>query len=286
MKLLRYGERGAERPGMLDGDGAIRDLGGIIDDVSAASLADGVLARLRDVDPASLPRVGGSPRIGPCVASIGKIICVGRNYAEHAAESGNKVDVEPIIFGKSTSATVGPNDPVMIPRGGEKTDWEVELGVVIGRHASYVDEADALDHVAGYCIVNDVSERAFQLERIGQWIKGKSCDTFAPIGPWLVTRDEVPEPQALRLSTTVNGKRYQDGTTADMVFGVRFLVHYISQFMTLLPGDVIATGTPSGVGLGQKPPVYLQPGDVMELTVEGLGHQRQEVIAFDPDWRG
>jgi 2,4-diketo-3-deoxy-L-fuconate hydrolase len=271
-----------ERPGILDADGRIRDLSGYVADISETTLGDVGLAALRAIDVASLPLAREGVRLGPCVGGIGKILAVGRNYAEHARESGVEVLEEPILFDKATTSISGPNDPVMLPRGGDKTDWEVELGVVIGTVARYVDEEHALDHVAGYCVVNDVSERAFQLERGGQWMKGKSCDTFAPIGPWLVTRDEIPDPQALRLSTTVNGHRYQDGTTADMVFGAAYLVHYISQFMTLMPGDVIATGTPAGVGLGQKPPVYLKPGDVMELTVEGLGVQRQEVIAFDP----
>jgi 2-keto-4-pentenoate hydratase/2-oxohepta-3-ene-1,7-dioic acid hydratase in catechol pathway len=278
VKLLRYGPAGAEKPGLLDAQGRIRDLSGIIDDVAGATLLPDGLARLRATDPASLPVVEGHPRLGPCVAGIGKFICIGLNYADHAAESGHPVPDEPVIFMKGTSAVGGPNDEVEIPRGSEKTDWEVELGVVIGKSAKYVTEADALEHVAGYCVINDVSERSFQIERGGQWTKGKSCDTFGPLGPWLVTRDEIPDPQSLRLWLEVDGKRYQDGSTRTMVFGVAFLVSYLSQFMSLRPGDVISTGTPPGVGLGQKPPVYLRPGQTIRLGIEGLGEQTQRTV--------
>lgn len=281
MKLVRFGERGSERPGIVDADGAIRDVSHLIGDFTGSGLLDS-LAALRAADLSAAPVIAGSERLGVPFTGIGKILCIGRNYAEHAAETGNSVLDEPIVFSKAISSLSGPNDPVVIPRNSHKRDWEVELGVVIGRVARYVTEEEALDHVAGYCIVNDVSERAFQLERSGQWVKGKSCDTFAPVGPWLVTPDEIADPQSLSLSTTVNGHRYQDGNTRDMVFGVAFLIHYLSQFMSLQPGDVIATGTPSGIGMALKPPVFLKPGDVMELEVEGLGKQRQEVVAFDP----
>jgi 2-keto-4-pentenoate hydratase/2-oxohepta-3-ene-1,7-dioic acid hydratase in catechol pathway len=280
VKLLRWGEAGAEKPGILDADGTIRSLEGVVPDIAGEVLSDAGLAKLRALDPASLPKVEGAARIGPCVGFVPKFICVGLNYADHAAESGLPVPSEPVLFMKATSAICGPNDAVRIPRGSTKTDWEVELGVVIGKRASYVSEAEALDHVAGYCVVNDVSERHFQIERGGQWVKGKSADTFGPIGPWLVTRDEVPDPQDLAMWLEVDGHRYQDGSTRTMVFGVRHLVHYISQFMTLMPGDIISTGTPPGVGLGQKPePVYLRPGQVMRLGIQGLGEQRQEVVA-------
>jgi 2-keto-4-pentenoate hydratase/2-oxohepta-3-ene-1,7-dioic acid hydratase in catechol pathway len=281
MKLVRFGEWGSERPGIVDADGAIRDVSHLIGDFTGSGLLDS-LAALRAADLSAAPVIAGSERLGVPFTGIGKILCIGRNYAEHAAETGNSVLDEPIVFSKAISSLSGPNDPVVIPRNSHKSDWEVELGVVIGRVARYVTEEEALDHVAGYCIVNDVSEREFQLERSGQWVKGKSCDTFAPVGPWLVTPDEIADPQALSLSTTVNGHRYQDGNTRDMVFGVAFLIHYLSQFMSLQPGDVIATGTPSGIGMALKPPVFLKPGDVMELEVEGLGKQRQEVVAFDP----
>jgi 2-keto-4-pentenoate hydratase/2-oxohepta-3-ene-1,7-dioic acid hydratase in catechol pathway len=279
MKLLRYGEPGAERPGLLDAEGRIRDLSGHVADVAGAALDPAALAQLSALDPATLPVVSGAPRLGPCVAGIGKFICIGLNYSDHAAESGLPVPDEPVIFMKATSAVSGPNDPVVIPRGSEKTDWEVELGVVIGRRAKYVPEAEALDYVAGYCVCHDVSERAFQIERSGQWTKGKSCDTFGPLGPWLVTRDEVPDPQALSLWLSVNGARVQDGSTGTMVFGVAALVSYLSRFMSLMPGDVISTGTPPGVGLGMKPPRYLKPGDVVELGIAGLGTQRQVFVA-------
>jgi 2-keto-4-pentenoate hydratase/2-oxohepta-3-ene-1,7-dioic acid hydratase in catechol pathway len=280
MKLLRYGARGAEKPGLLDAQGRIRDLSQHVPDIAGAVLLPDSIARLRAIDPATLPLVEGSVRYGACVGSIGKFVCVGLNYSDHAKETGAEPPKEPILFMKATSAVCGPNDNVMIPKNSVKTDWEVELGVIIGREARYVDEKSALDHVAGYCVVNDVSERAFQSERGGQWVKGKSADTFGPIGPWLVTRDEVPDPQNLSLWLDIDGKRYQNGTTRTMIFGVAHLVHYISQFMSLQPGDVISTGTPPGVGLGQKPnPIYLKPGQVMHLGVEGLGEQRQQVIA-------
>jgi 2-keto-4-pentenoate hydratase/2-oxohepta-3-ene-1,7-dioic acid hydratase in catechol pathway len=280
MKLLRYRSGGAERPGMLDAKGAIRDLSRVVSDIAGAALLPESLDRLRRVDPESLPIVDGAPRLGPCVGAVGKFICIGLNYSDHAAESGMAVPKEPVIFTKATSAIVGPNDNVVMPRGSEKTDWEVELGVVIGKEAKYVEKNDALSHVAGYCVVNDLSERAFQLEGTGQWVKGKSADTFGPIGPWLVTRDEVRNPQSLRLWLEVDGHRYQDGSTKTMIFGVAQLVSYVSQFMSLQPGDIISTGTPPGVGLGQKPPVYLRAGNVITLGIEGLGEQRQTVIAY------
>jgi len=279
MKLLRYGPKGAEKPGLLGADGAIRDLSGVIDDISGEVLAEETLARLRALDPASLPTVTGDPRIGACVSQVGKFICIGLNYADHAAESGMALPDEPVIFFKATSAITGPNDAVEIPRGSVKTDWEVELGVVIGKEAKYLSEADALDHVAGYCVVNDLSERDFQLHRSGQWVKGKSADTFGPIGPWLVTRDEVPDPQNLPMYLEVNGHRYQDGSTQTMHFGVATVVSHLSQFMSLQPGDIISTGTPPGVGMGQTPQQYLKPGDKMELGIQGLGVQRQRVVA-------
>ena len=274
MKLLRYGDRGQEKPGMLDGDGALRDLSGQVHDLAGEVLTPAGLDRLRALDPASLPKVEGSPRIGPCVAQVGKFVCIGLNYADHAAESGLDVPPEPVVFFKATSAIQGPDDPIEIPRGSEKTDWEVELGVIIGKPAKYVTEADALDHVAGYCVVNDLSERDFQLHRAGQWVKGKSADTFGPIGPWLVTADEVADPQDLDMWLEVDGHRYQDGSTKTMVYGVRHLVSYLSQFMSLQPGDVITTGTPPGVGMGQKPPVYLKPGQTVHLGIGGLGEQK------------
>lgn len=280
MKLLRYGPPGGEHPGMLDPNGNIRDLSTVVADISGAVFAREEMAKLRAVDPASLPRVQGSPRIGPCVASVGKFICIGLNYSDHAAESGMPVPAEPIIFLKATSAIIGPNDDVMLPRDSLKTDWEVELGVVIGREAKYVTEEDALSYVAGYCVINDLSERAFQLERGGQWVKGKSADTFGPIGPWLVTADEIPDPQNLDLWLEVDGRRFQSGSTKTMVFGVAHLVSYLSQFMSLQPGDIISTGTPPGVGLGQKPPVYLRAGNVIKLGISGLGEQQQTVVPF------
>lgn len=279
MKLLRHGPSGAERPGMLHTDGTIRDLTGLVPDIGGAVLSDTGLAMLRGVDAASLPIVAADTRLGPCVAGTGKFICIGLNYADHAAESGLTVPPEPIIFMKASSAICGPNDPIIIPKTSEKTDWEVELAVIIGSKAKYVSQADALAHVAGYAITNDVSERAFQTERSGQWTKGKSCDNFGQIGPWLVTRDQVADPQNLDMWLTVNGHKYQNGSTRTMVYGVAFLISYLSQFMTLHPGDVISTGTPPGVGMGQKPPKYLRAGDVVELGIAGLGQQRQDVIA-------
>ena len=279
MKLLRYGEPGAEKPGLLHADGTIRDLAGVVDDLAGEVLHPGGLARIAAADADALPEVGGAPRLGPCIAGTGKYICIGLNYSDHAAETGATVPSEPIIFMKATSAICGPDDPIVIPRGSAKTDWEVELAVVIGKPAKYVSEEDALEHVAGYCVANDVSERTFQSERQGQWTKGKSCDNFGQLGPWLVTPDEVADPQALPMWLTVNGEKMQDGSTSTMVYGVRHLVSYLSQFMTLHPGDVISTGTPPGVGLGMKPPRFLRPGDVVELGIEGLGRQRQEVRA-------
>lgn len=280
MKLLRYGPSGSERPGLLDGEGRIRDLGHIVDDIAGEHLSAAGLDALRAVDIASLPLVDGDVRLGAAVGRIGKFICVGLNYADHAAESGMAIPDQPILFMKATSAVIGPDDTVVIPRDSHKTDWEVELGVVIGDRAHDVPVETALEHVAGYAVINDLSEREFQLEHGGQWVKGKSCDTFGPIGPWLVTRDEVPDPQNLAMWLEVSGHRYQDGNTRTMVFTVAQLVSYISRYMTLMPGDVISTGTPPGVGLGQKPPVYLKPGDVMELGIEGLGRQRQKVVAY------
>ena len=277
MKLLRYGPLGHEKPGLIDAAGTLRDLSDHVDDIAGSALSDAALARLRALDTDTLPKVEGDPRMGACVGGIGKFICIGLNYSDHAAETGAEVPEQPILFFKATSAVCGPNDDVLIPRGSEKTDWEVELGVVIGTEARYVDEADALDHVAGYCLINDVSERAFQIEMGGQWVKGKSADTFGPTGPWLVTRDEVAGPQDLAMWLEVDGHRDQQGSTRTMVFSVAHLVSYISRFMSLQPGDVISTGTPPGVGLGQKPPVYLKKGQVMRLGIEGLGEQRQNV---------
>ena len=279
MKLLRYGDLGAEKPGMLDANGTIRDLSGHIKDFSGESLSDTTFSKLRALDPMNLPMIEASTRIGACVGSVGKFVCIGLNYADHAAESGMELPEEPVIFFKATSAIIGPNDDIEIPRHSVKTDWEVELGVVIGKHAKYVKKENALDHVAGYCVVNDLSERDFQLHRSGQWVKGKSADTFGPIGPWLVTRDEVPDPQNLSMYLEVNGHRYQDGSTETMHFDVATIVSHLSQFMSLQPGDVISTGTPPGVGMGQKPETYLKSGDVIELEIEGLGLQRQVVGA-------
>lgn len=281
MKLLRVGEKGRERPALLDANGKLRDLTGIVDDVAGATLLPGELQRLREIDPQSLPELPSDLRIGPCVGNVGKFICVGLNYADHAAESGLDVPKEPVIFMKATSAICGPNDDIIIPRNSRKTDWEVELGVVIGLEARYVDEADALDHVAGYCVINDLSEREFQIERSGQWTKGKSADTFGPIGPWLVTADEIEDPQNLSMWLDVDGRRFQDGSTRTMVYGVAHVVSYISQFMSLQPGDIISTGTPPGVGMGVKPePIYLRPGQDMRLGIEKLGEQRQRTVAW------
>jgi 2-keto-4-pentenoate hydratase/2-oxohepta-3-ene-1,7-dioic acid hydratase in catechol pathway len=273
MKLLRYGPRGQEKPGLLDADGTIRDLSGVVGDLSGEVLTN--LDRLKSIDPATLPKVPGNPRLGACVAGTGKFICIGLNYADHAAESGMAVPPEPVIFMKATSAICGPTDPILIPRTSVKTDWEVELGIVIGKPAKYITEADALNHVAGYCVINDVSERAFQMERSGQWTKGKSCDNFGQTGPWLVTPDEVPDPQNLPMWLTVNGEKVQNGSTMTMVYGVAHVVAYLSQFMTLHPGDIISTGTPPGVGMGMRPPRYLKLGDVVELGIDGLGQQKQ-----------
>lgn len=277
MKLLRFGPEGAEKPGLLDSNGAIRDLSAHVADLAGDVLGD--LSRVAKIDPETLPLVPGNPRIGPCVAGTGKFMCIGLNYADHAAESGMPVPPEPVLFMKATSAICGPNDPIIIPRGSIKTDWEVELGVVIGKRAKYVNETDALAHVAGYCVINDVSERAFQTERAGQWTKGKSCDNFGQTGPWLVTPDEAGDPQNLTMWLTVNGEKVQNGSTRTMVYGVAHLISYLSQFMTLHPGDIISTGTPPGVGLGMKPPRYLKAGDVVELGIQGLGEQKQQVIA-------
>jgi len=278
MKLLRFGPLGMEKPGILDADDNIRDLTGIINDVSGPELGDETLARLREVDHTQLPIVPANTRIGACVGQVGKFICIGLNYADHAAESGLALPEEPVVFFKATSAICGPNDDIEIPRTSLKTDWEVELGVVIGKTAKYVSKENALDHVAGYCVINDVSERHFQTQLTGQWTKGKSCDTFGPTGPWLVTRDEVADPQNLAMSLDVNGKRMQTGNTSTMIFTVAEIIEHLSGLMTLHPGDVITTGTPPGVGMGIKPePIYLKVGDVMELTIQGLGQQRQEV---------
>jgi len=280
MKLLRFGKPGAEKPGLLDSAGQLRDLSAVLTDIAGPSLLPESLDKLRQINPSTLPIVSGSPRLGPCVGSVGKFICIGLNYSDHAAESGMAVPVEPIVFMKATSAICGPNDNVVIPLNAKKTDWEVELGVVIGKEAKYVREEDSFSYIAGYCVVNDLSERAFQLEGTGQWVKGKSADTFGPIGPWLVTADEVPNPQNLHLWLDVDGHRYQNGSTTTMIFGVAYLVSYLSRFMSLWPGDIISTGTPPGVGLGQKPPVYLRAGNVMTLGIEGLGQQRQLVVPF------
>jgi ureidoglycolate lyase/2,4-diketo-3-deoxy-L-fuconate hydrolase len=279
MKLLRFGPKGAERPGLVDGDGRIRDLGGVIDDLAGAALGPESLARLAAIDPTDLPPATEGARIGPCVGRVGKFVAIGLNYADHAAEAGMAPPAEPVVFLKATSCIAGPNDDLVLPRGWTKPDWEVELGVVIGTEARYVTREAALDHVAGYCTVNDVSERAFQAERGGTWDKGKGCDGFGPIGPWLVTRDDVPDPQALTLWLSVDGEMRQNGTTANMIFPVADLVSYVSQFMSLQPGDIITTGTPAGVGLGLKPePVFLKPGEVMRLGIDGLGEQCQTVV--------
>ena len=280
MKLVRYGNPGKEKPGLIDADGKLRDLSGIIKDIEPTQLGDAALAKLRKLKPANLPLVRGKPRMGCPVAAVPKFIAIGLNYVDHAAEAGLPIPKEPIIFMKATSCIQGPDDAVMLPKGSVKTDWEVELGVVIGTRARYVSQKDALNFVAGYCTVNDVSEREFQIERGGTWDKGKGCDTFGPIGPWLVTRDEVPNPQKLAMWLEVNGKRVQNGSTKTMIFSVAKIVSYVSQFMTLEPGDVICTGTPPGVGLGMKPPVYLKKGDVMRVGIECLGEQQQTVVPF------
>ncbi|HVT49984.1 MAG TPA: fumarylacetoacetate hydrolase family protein [Dongiaceae bacterium] len=280
MKLVRYGAKGKEKPGLIDSNGKIRDLSKQVDDIGGATLSPASLKKLAKINAAKLPLVKGNPRIGPCVGNIGKFLCIGLNYADHAAESGLQVPPEPVLFMKPNSAICGPNDNVEIPRKSKKTDWEVELGVVIGSAAKYVSEKDAMKHVAGFCLINDVSEREFQIERAGTWDKGKGCDTFGPIGPWLVTRDEVKDFNNLHMWLEVDGKRYQDGSTKTMVYKVPFLVSYLSQFMSLQPGDVISTGTPPGVGMGQKPnPIYLKAGQVMRLGIEGLGEQKQKTVA-------
>lgn len=279
MKLLRYGPAGSEKPGLMDSQGEIRDISKLVPDIGGDTLSRDSLNRLSKIDASKLPKIANNVRIGPCISNVGKFICVGLNYADHAAEAGLEVPPEPIIFMKATSAICGPNDDIIIPRGSQKTDWEVELGIVIGEHTAYISEEDALDHVAGYCLINDISERAFQTERAGQWTKGKSCDTFGPIGPWLVSKDEIPDPQNLAMWLEVNGRRYQNGSTSTMVFGAAHLVSYISQFMSLQAGDIISTGTPPGVGMGQKPnPVFLKPGQIMTLEIEGLGRQTQTVV--------
>lgn len=279
MKLLRFGDPGEERPGALDTDGKIRDLSGLLSDISGPRLNADNLTTLRRIDLSSLPIVDSSVRLGPCVGSVGKFICIGLNYSDHAAESGMVVPNEPVVFMKATSSICGPNDNVELPKNSSKTDWEVELGIVIGDKAKYISGQAALSHIAGYCVVNDISERAFQLEGTGQWVKGKSADTFGPIGPWLVTVDEIPDPQDLHLWLDIDGHKYQDGSTRTMVFGIAHLVSYLSQFMTLYPGDIISTGTPPGVGLGQKPPVYLRAGNLIRLGIDGLGSQTQHVVS-------
>ena len=282
MKLVRYGATGQEKPGMIDADGTLRDLSAHVADITGTTLGDDSIAKLRALDPATLPAVKGNPRMGACVGNIGKFMCIGLNYADHAAETGADIPEHPILFMKANSAITGPNDDVVMPRGSATTDWEVELGVVIGKAAKYVSEEEALDYVAGYCLCNDVSERHFQTSLTGQWTKGKSCDTFGPTGPWLVTRDEVEDPQNLDMWLDVNGKRMQSGNTKTMIFTVAQVISHLSQLFTLHPGDVISTGTPPGVGMGMKPePVYLKDGDVMELSIQGLGVQRQNVRADD-----
>lgn len=278
MKLLRVGPKGRERPAILDRQGRIRDLSSKVTDIAGDVLTPSGLNTLRALDTDSLPMIEGNPRIGPCVGAVGKFICIGLNYADHAAEAGADIPQEPVVFGKWTSAICGPNDDIEIPLGSIKTDWEVELGVVIGQGGRYIDEADALQHVAGYCVVNDISEREYQLERGGTWDKGKGCDTFGPIGPWLVTRDEIPDPGQLSLWLEVDGKRYQDGSTATMIFPVPHIISYLSRFMSLQPGDMISTGTPPGVGMGQKPPLYLRAGQTMRLGIDGLGVQTQRTV--------
>ncbi|MFH6569084.1 MULTISPECIES: fumarylacetoacetate hydrolase family protein [Pseudomonas] len=282
MKLLRYGEKGQERPALLDNNGQLRDLSAVVTDIAGDTLSPQSIARLQDIDPSTLPLVEGSPRIGACVGQVGKFICIGLNYADHAAETGAAIPAEPVVFSKWTSAIVGPNDDVEIPRNSRKTDWEVEMGVVIGKGGRYISESEALEHVAGYCVINDVSEREFQLELGGTWDKGKGCDTFGPLGPWLVTRDEIADPHQLDLWLEVDGKRYQNGNTRTMIFQIPKIISYLSQFMSLQPGDVISTGTPPGVGLGIKPePVYLRAGQTMRLGISGLGEQQQRTVNAD-----
>ena len=278
MKLLRFGNSGQEKPGIIDNDGNIRDLSGFIDDINGSTVSPDGLNKINQIDISSLPIVSDNPRIGPCVGSVGKFLCIGLNYSDHAAETGAEAPPEPILFQKATSAIIGPNDDVEIPKTSNATDWEVELGIIIGKKAKYIAEGTSQDYIAGYCVVNDVSERDFQAKRAGQWTKGKSCDTFGPIGPYLVTKDEVSDPQDLSMTLDVNGQRMQDGSTKTMIFSVNHIVHYLSQFMSLNPGDVIATGTPPGVGLGMKPPVFLKSGDTMKLSIQGLGEQNQKCI--------
>ena len=280
MKLVRYGDLGSEKPGMIDGDGTLRDLSAHVADIDGSVLDTASLARLRALDPASLPAVTGSPRLGCPVGSVSKVLCIGLNYRDHAIESGLPIPEEPVLFMKATTALSGPNDQVVMPKGSVKSDWEVELGIVIGKRASYVEEADALDYVAGYTLVNDVSERQHQIESTGQWVKGKSADTFCPVGPWVLTADEVADPQALGIWLELNGKRVQDGNTSTQIFDVKTVVSYVSRHMTLLPGDIIPTGTPPGVGLGMEPPLFLKAGDVMRLGISGLGEQEQNVVAY------
>jgi 2-keto-4-pentenoate hydratase/2-oxohepta-3-ene-1,7-dioic acid hydratase in catechol pathway len=280
MKLLRYGPVGQEKPGLLDRNGEIRDLSGVVRDIDGAALAPASLDRLRRLDAATLPVVSGSPRLGPCVGSVPKIVAIGLNYRLHAQEAGMPIPSEPIFFMKATSSICGPSDDVIIPKGSQKTDYEVELGIVIGTTARYVDIKNAKNHIAGYCVVNDVSEREYQIERGGQWTKGKSCDTFCPLGPWVVTADEVADAGKLQVTTEINGERRQNSNTADLIFGIEHIVSYVSQFMTLLPGDVIPTGTPSGVAMGFKPPRFLKPGDTMRVAVEGLGEQNSRLVAY------
>tara|TARA_Y100000746_G_scaffold219034_1_gene216105 strand:+ start:866 stop:1708 length:843 start_codon:yes stop_codon:yes gene_type:complete len=278
MKLLRFGNSGQEKPGIIDNDGNIRDLSGVVDDINGSTVSPDGLNKINQIDISSLPIVSNNPRIGPCVGSVGKFLCIGLNYSDHAAETGAEAPPEPILFQKATSAIIGPNDDVEIPKNSNATDWEVELGIIIGKKAKYIAEGTSQDYIAGYCVVNDVSERDFQAKRAGQWTKGKSCDTFGPIGPYLVTKDEVSDPQDLSMTLDVNGQRMQDGSTKTMIFSVNHIVHYLSQFMSLNPGDVIATGTPPGVGLGMKPPVFLKSGDTMKLSIQGLGEQNQKCI--------
>ena len=282
MKLLRIGKKDQERPALLDNNGQLRDLSAVVTDIAGATLSPQSIARLQEIDPSTLPLVEGSPRIGACVGQVGKFICIGLNYADHAAETGAAIPAEPVVFSKWTSAIVGPDDDIEIPRNSRKTDWEVELGVVIGKGGRYISESDALEHVAGYCVINDVSEREFQLELGGTWDKGKGCDTFGPLGPWLVTRDEIADPHQLDLWLEVDGKRYQNGNTRTMIFQIPKIISYLSQFMSLQPGDVISTGTPPGVGLGIKPePVYLRAGQTMRLGISGLGEQQQRTVNAD-----
>lgn len=279
MKLLRFGNSGEEKPGIIDSNGKIRDLSSVINDINGQTISQESLGKLKKLDILSLPEVTGNPRIGPCVNDVGKFLCIGLNYSDHAAETGLEPPEEPILFAKATSAIIGPNDDVEIPRTSLATDWEVELGIIIGKKAKYISEDDAKNYIAGYCVVNDVSERDFQIKRSGQWTKGKSCDTFGPIGPYLVTTDEIEDVQNLSMYLDVNGKRMQTGSTKTMIFSAYHIVHYLSQFMTLFPGDVIATGTPPGVGMGMQPPVYLKPGDVMKLGIDNLGDQEQKCVS-------